>query len=149
MGDHRARQMLPMGLILPDSTHVFPSQSPLPPRNPALYIFTKPGLQTWLESTFDYATSRCRGPKAVFRHAIHGTEDGFATTMTAYRLTFPEAEVQPQGRGEIQLTSGGFWRGVAFPSLRECLRQDYLSKRGLQQIELRKESTDDGRYFVV
>lgn len=41
------------------------------------------------------------------------------------------------------LPSGGFWRGFAFPSLRECSRQDYLSKRGLQQIELCKESTDD------
>lgn len=40
------------------------------------------------------------------------------------------------------LPSGAFWCGVAFPSLRECSRQDYLSKRGLQQIELRKESTD-------
>lgn len=60
-------------------------------------------------------------------------------------MTFPEAEVQPRGRGEIQLQclpSGAFWCGVAFPSLRECSRQDYLSKRGLQQIELRKESTD-------
>lgn len=45
------------------------------------------------------------------------------------------------------LPSGGFWRGFAFPSLRECSRQDYLSKRGLQQIELRRESTDDEALF--
>lgn len=30
VGDHYARQMLPIGLILPNSTHVFPPQSPLP-----------------------------------------------------------------------------------------------------------------------